>query len=182
MGTRTRPELKIIGVQQALEAAREIIKTEGLRELRDCELLNNPKVAAQTPFPVRQERGDAAVRQSTYSYIVPYGIEGDHDKDGTPLTRLCILLDAETREFEEVIAFGKPVAYLSREAAIQVVASALRIPPSQVNAEEIPMFKPGQISHVRAYPFWKVVAEEREYYVDQQRKLYSHLSPGKAGS
>jgi len=176
------PTPRMMDTEQALDAARQIIEVEGLREWEDCELLQNPKVAPQKPFAVRQvPTNDSA--QPTYFYIVPYGIEGDCDEDGTPLTRLCILLDAETGELEEVVAFEKPVAYLSREAAIQVVASALRIPASQVNSNDaISMFQPGEISHVRAYPFWKVVVEDREYYVDQKGKLYGHLSPGKLGN
>ena len=54
-------------------------------------MLKNPKVAGQKPFAVSREHEDA----DTHFCIVPYGLEDDYDKAGTPLTRLCILLDAE---------------------------------------------------------------------------------------
>lgn len=175
-------ELRIMNTQQARQRATTIVETERVGEWADCELLNNPKVAQQKPFAVCQESADSSAAP-TYFYIVPYGIDGDHDKDGTPLTRLCILFNADTGEFEEVVSFEKPVAYLSPAAAIEVVASALGIPASEINSTDAtPMFTPGEISHERSNPFWKVVMAGRAYYVDQKGKLYTSLSPGKLGS
>ena len=52
----------------------------------------------------------------SHSYIVPYGLKGEQSPSGIPITRLCIVVDAVTGEFEEVATFGKPIAYLQREA------------------------------------------------------------------
>jgi hypothetical protein len=178
---RPDPDLKIISPVEAGDAANKIIDETGMREWPQSSLLNNPKVEMQRPFTFQEDADEGEA--STQSYIVPFGIKDEHDKDGTPLTRLCILLDAVTREFEEVTAFGTPVAYLSGDKAIAVVAAALHIPPAQLIVTEVTqMFEPGEISNVRAYPFWKIVVDDRAYYVDQAGKLYSELSAGKAGS
>ena len=167
---------------KAVAKAKEIIEVTGMTEWPQCSLLNNPNVRVQTPFVMQEEaEGDGEALMQTY--IVPYGIEGDHDEHGTPLTRMCILLDAITGEFQEVAVFGKPVAYITSDTAIMVVASALRKLPNQlVGAVATPIFEPGEITNVRAYPFWKVVVDGRAYFVDQTGKLYGQLSPSKGGS
>lgn len=153
-----------------------------MKQWPQCSLLNDPKVEVQVPFTFQEEE-DEDGGPSAQTYIVPYGIEGEHDENGAPLVRLCILLDAVTGEFEEVTVFGGPVAYITREAAIAVVAAALQVPPDHLAVKEAtPMFEPGEITNVRAYPFWKIVVDERAYFVDQTGKLYGQVLPGIGGN
>jgi len=43
------------------------------------------------------------------------------------------------------------------------------------------MFQPSEITHIRAYPFWKVAVKERVLYVDQLGKLYKTIEPARPG-
>jgi hypothetical protein len=43
------------------------------------------------------------------------------------------------------------------------------------------MFAPGDISHIRAYPFWEVRVGRRTLYVDQLGKLYGKFLPSIPG-
>ena len=114
---------------------------------------------------------------------MPYGLKGEQSPSGVPITRLCILIDAVTGDFEEVAIFGKPITYLQREAAIRIVVSALRAPEDQFKVTDASlMFQSSEITHLRVYPFWQVVVNERVYYVGQEGKLYNQIPPGKSGS
>jgi len=167
---------------QAIAAANRAIKELGIADWAECGLLKNPKHVVQPPMLLRDDPGHEGVDVS-HSYIVPFGIQNDETEFGVPLTRLCILVDAVEGTFEEVTAFVDPVSFLPRETSIRIVASALRIPVDElgnVNAEW--MFRAGEITRVRAYPFWKLVVKERAYYVDQEGELYTELECGKGGS
>jgi hypothetical protein len=173
---------KFLPIQDVKKKTNDAIEELGIAEWAECALLQNPQHEMQPPMLLRNDpgKGDAGV---SYSYIVPFGITNDRSESGVPLTRLCILVNAKDGTFEEVTSFLEPVAYLPREAAIQVVASALRIPAEKLgNVDAEWMYRPCEITHMRAYPFWKVVVEGRLYYVDQDGKLYTNLERGKAGN
>jgi hypothetical protein len=166
---------------EAIEAAERAIQENGMREWPQCVILKNPAIIPQPPMLTREpsdEDGDA----DSHSFIVPYGLKGELSPSGVPITRLCILIDAVTGEFEEVATFGKPITYLQRDAAIGIVASALRIPEDRLQVTDASlMFQSSEITHLRVYPFWRVVVNERVYYVDQEGKLYNDIPPGKSG-
>lgn len=150
-------------------------------EWPQCALLRNPAIGPQTPMLMDEPSDDGAA--DTHSFVVPYGLRGEQNSRGVPITRLCILIDAATGEFEEVATFGKPIAYLEKEAAIRIVASALGVPLDQLHVTDASlMFQSSEITHVRVYPFWRVVIDGRVYYVDQEEKLYNDIPPGKSGS
>jgi len=93
------------------------------------------------------------------------------------------LVDAYTGEFEEMTAFDKPVVYLTNQNAVNVVAVALNVQVAELqDAVVTRMFQSSEISHVRAYPFWRVTVKDRSYYVDQKGKLYGSLLPGRPGN
>ena len=99
------------------------------------------------------------------------------------LVRVCILVDAYTGEFEEVTAFDEPVVYLTGQQAVNVVAAALNAAPEEFHdAVATLIFQSSEISHVRAYPFWRITVKDRSYYVDQKGKLYGSLLPGRPGN
>jgi hypothetical protein len=56
------------------------------------------------------------------------------------------------------------------------------VAPSRLRrADATLMFRPGDITHVRTYPFWRVQVGERFVYVDQLGKLYGKLLPAIPG-
>jgi hypothetical protein len=167
---------------EAIEAAERAIQENGMREWPQCALLRNPGISPQPPW-LMGEPSDEDGGAETHSFLVPYGLEGEQTPSGAPITRLCILVDAVTGDFEEVATFGKPIAYLQREAAIHIVASALHTPDDQLQVTDASlMFESCEITHLRVYPFWRVIVKKRVYYVDQQGQLYNDMPPGKSGS
>jgi hypothetical protein len=98
------------------------------------------------------------------------------------MARACVLVNAYTGAIEEVTTFGRPIRYLTREDALAMVASAL-----QKNVRELEkvdaglMFEAGDITHIRSYPFWRVVVGQRTFYVDQLGKLYGKFLPSIPG-
>jgi len=87
----------------------------GVREWPQCALLGNSGITPQPPM-LMDEPSEEDGGADSHSYIVPYGLKGEQSPSGIPITRLCIVVDAVTGEFEEVATFGKPIAYLQREA------------------------------------------------------------------
>jgi len=176
---RTAPS--ILSPAQAIEAAQNLISELNLADLPQGSLLANPKVKPQIALLLRDDADPTEGR--SYSYIVTYAIENDRDQSGAPLVRICILLNGTDGSFEEITTFNTPVTYLSADDAISVVLSALQLPTDRAkDAAATLVFQPCEISRVRAYPFWEVVLDGHTHYVDQRRKLYRDLSPGKGGS
>lgn len=179
---RHQPTHTFLTPDAAIKAAERAIQENGMLKWPQCAILKNPGVIPQPPMltsePSVEDGGD-----DSHSFIVPYGLKGEQTPSGVPITRLCILIDAVTGEFEEVATFGRPIAYLQREAAIRIVASALRAPEDHLQVTDASlMFQSSEITHLRVYPFWRVVVKERVYYVDQEGKLYNDIPPGKSGS
>ena len=176
-----RPNNTFLTPDAAIKAAERAIQENGMLEWPQCVILRNPGITPQPPM-LTSEPSDEDGGADSHSFIVPYGLKGEQSPSGVPITRLCILIDAVTGEFEEVAAFGKPITYLQREAAIGIVASALRAPEDQLQVTDASlMFQSSEITHLRVYPFWRVVVNERVYYVDQEGKLYNDIPPGKSG-
>jgi hypothetical protein len=182
MNSESSERHKLLPPDRAIDAANQAIKELSIADWAECGLLKNPQHAVQAPMLLCDDPGLDGVDVS-HSYIVPFGIQNDENEFGVPLTRLCILVDATDGTFEEVTAFVDPVAFLPKEAAIRVVASALRIPIDQLGKVDAEwMFRAGEITRVCAYPFWKIVVNGRTYYVDQEGELYTELPRGKGGS
>jgi hypothetical protein len=178
---RHRPTNTFLTPDAAIKAAERAIQENGMLEWPQCAILRNPGITPQPPMLTSEPSNEDGGADS-HSFIVPYGLKGEQTPSGVPITRLCILIDAVTGEFEEVATFGIPITYLQREAAIRIVASALRAPEDQLQVTDASlMFQSSEITHLRVYPFWRVVVNERVYYVDQEGKLYSDIPPGKSG-
>jgi hypothetical protein len=59
---------------------------------------------------------------------------------------------------------------------LDVVASALQTEGRELKDADVTlMFQPSDISHIRAYPFWRVTTSRRTFYVDQLGMLYGKL-------
>jgi hypothetical protein len=95
---------------------------------------------------------------------------------------VSVLVNGFTGAFEEVAAFGQPIRYLTRDEALDVVAAALHTTRRELRgADAALMFQPSDITHVRAYPFWRVTVGRRTVYVDQLGQLYGKLLPSIPG-
>jgi len=173
----------ILTPDEAIKAAERAIQENDMREWPQCAILRNPGITPQPPMLTRESSDEDGV-PDTYSFIVPYGLKGERSPEGVPITRLCILIDAASGEFEEVATFGKPVTYLQREAAISIVESALRATEDQLHVTEASLtFQSSEITHLRVYPFWRVVVNGRVVrYVDQEGRLYNEIRRGRSGS
>ena len=78
--------------------------------------------------------------------------------------------------------FGQPLKHITEQEARNVVAAALKVAPNRLrDADMTLMFQPGDITHVRTYPFWKIQVGERTLYVDQLGNLYGKLLPAIPG-
>jgi hypothetical protein len=189
-----RTGAKLLRPTQAIAAARREIEARGLGELPKYAMLAGRGAEVLTPLLVREEPPIPPVGQRTGSrkssratrvphyYIVPFGLRGERDDSGSPLARVCVLVNAYTGVLEEVTAFGRPLKHLSEQEARRVVAAALRIPSNRLKGAEVTlMFQPGDITHVRTYPFWRVRIRDRTLYVDQLGNLYGKLLPAIPG-
>lgn len=179
---------RLLRPAQAVAAAHRWIEELRLGEMPKYSLLARKGVEVLSPLLVREEppiepevkRRRSGARSRTarvpHYYIVPFGVRGERSDSGSPLARVCVLVNGYTGAFEEVTAFGQPLKHLSEQEALNVVAAALKVTPSRLRgADATLMFQPGDITHVRTYPFWLVRVGERVVYVDQLGKLYSKL-------
>jgi hypothetical protein len=108
-------------------------------------------------------------------YIVPLGLERERDENEPVMARISIIVNAFTGEFEEITSFGRPVKYLREKEAVSVAAKALGVKRMQKEVKASLEFKPSDITHIRAYPFWKITIGERTVYVDQIGMVYARI-------
>ena len=63
-----------------------------------------------------------------------------------------------------------------------MVGSALHRESTELKKARMTLiFQPGDITHIRAYPFWQVNLGNRTVYVDQLGKLYGKFLPSVPG-
>jgi hypothetical protein len=185
---------RLLKPAQAVAAARRWIAEHHLAEIprysllarKDAEVLAPLLVREEPPLRLAGQRAQSRARlratRVPYYYIIPFGIRGERTETGHPLARVCVLVNGYTGAFEEVTAFGLPVKYLTVQEALNVVAAALKVAPNRLSrADATLMFLSGEITHVRAYPFWRVKVRDRFLYVDQLGRLYGKLLPAIGG-
>jgi hypothetical protein len=178
----SRTGQKLLTPQAAVGAARQAIEERHLGEQPKYSLLTAKNVQAHSPLLVRDQPGGSRAKRAAQYYIVPFGVRGERAERGGPLVRIAILVNAYNGALEEVTAFGRPIRYLAREEALDAVAAAMRVEPGQMQeAEATLMFQPGDITHIRSYPFWQVRVGRRFLYVDQLGVLYGKLLPSIPG-
>lgn len=176
VNTVTRTGEKLLTPEQAAERARRWIEERRLAEKPQYSILRHQQVEAHPALLVRDEPRNNTSKSVPHYYIVPFGLRNERSDCGNPLARVCVLVNAYTGAFEEVTTFGRPLRYLTKEEAVNVVSTAIRLHPNELkNAEVTLMFQSGEITHVRTYPFWRVLFKERAYYIDQLGVLYNKL-------
>jgi hypothetical protein len=173
---------KLLSAQQAAEYARRWIAEFGLDRQGQYTLLAHKEVRADQPLLVREGLGHGGDKNLPHYYIVPFGFRHELAERGSRLTRVCVLVNAFTGALEEITAFGKPIHYLSQKEALAVVGSALHRESAELKQARMTLiFQPGDITHIRAYPFWQVDLGNRTLYVDQLGKLYGKFLPSVPG-
>jgi hypothetical protein len=178
----TRTGRRLLRPTQAAAHARKWIAELKLGTQSKYSVLNHRDAVLMDPMLVREENPRRRAKNAPYYYIVPFGFKDDLDERGSRLARVCVLVNAYTGQFEEVTAFGKPVRYLPKEEALDVVAAAWRMPRRRLRVSSVTlMFQPSEITHVRTFPFWCVTIDKRTVYVDQLGKLYGTLLPSGPG-
>lgn len=178
----TRTGRRLVSPARALAQAGRWIAEMHLADRSSYSLLGREDVEALEPMLVREERPGEDVRSVPYYYIVPFGFRAEVGERGVRMARAAVLVNAYTGRFEEVTAFGKPVRYLPREEALDVVAAATRMERDRLNdAGAALMFRPSDITHVRTWPFWQVKLADLTLYVDQLGQLYGRILPSVPG-
>jgi hypothetical protein len=139
---------------------------------QDQHAFNRGGFQPMEPLLVREGVRTRAKKVPHY-YVVPFGLPNEIADRGSQMARGCVLVNAYTGTFEEVTTFGRPVRYMTREEALAVVGSALGKDVRKLQKVDASlMFEAGDITHIRSYPFWRVVVGERTLYVDQLGRVY----------
>lgn len=165
---------KIISPEKAIEYAKMWIEKRRLDKKTSYKILQRKGIINFNPILVREQSKGEKV---TDFYIVPFGLEKEIDR-----TRISIIVNAYTGEFEEIGSFGKPIRYLPEKEAIFIIAKAMGLNRTEIRDVEARMiFQPSKQTHIRIYPFWeiklKVMERERILYVDQNREVYKQIEP-----
>lgn len=175
---------EIIPPEEAIKYAKKWIEELGLYKKPSYAILQRSGVNNLQPILVREEikPGLEKEKEVPYYYIVPFGFEYEIGACGIGLARVCVIVNAYTGRFEEIGAFGKPVRYLPEEEVIDIIARSLGLKKEEMKEfKPTLMFQPSDITHIRLYPFWRIMVKDRILYVDQLGKVYRTIKPSVPG-
>ncbi len=172
----------LLSSAQALEAAQNSIKDMELAERSMYHFLKHKELINLEPILVREEMPDSKDRAAPYYYIVPFGLKGEYTELKEQASRVCVLVNAYTGQFEEATTFGKAVRFLPKTEALKIVTGAMGLEKDTPKGiETTMMFQPSGITNMRSWPFWSVKIGKRTVYVDQSGNLYGNLLSGIPG-
>jgi hypothetical protein len=175
---------EIIPPEEAIKYAKKWIDELELYKKPPYAILQRSGVNNLQPILVREEikPGLEKEKEVPYYYIVPFGFEYEIGARGIGLARVCMIVNAYTGRFEEIGAFGKPVRYLPEEEVIDIIARSLGLKREEMKEfKPTLMFQPSDITHIRLYPFWRIMVKDRILYVDQLGKIYRTIKPSVPG-
>jgi len=175
---------EIIPPEEAIKYAKKWIDELGLYKKPPYAILQRSGVSNLQPMLVREEikPGLEKEKEVPYYYIVPFGFEYEIGACGIGLARVCVIVNAYTGRFEEIGAFGEPVRYLPEEEVIDIIARSLGLKREEMKEfKPTLMFQPSDITHIRLYPFWRIMVKDRILYVDQLGKVYKVITPSVPG-
>ena len=93
-----------------------------------------------------------------------------------------MLVNAYAGRFEEIEVFGEPVRYLSEEEVINIIARSLGLKREEMKElKPTLMFQPSDITHIRLYPFWRIIVADRVLYVNHLGKVSRTIKPSVPG-
>jgi len=172
----TRIGEKIIPPEKAIELVKKWIKESRIPNKQQHALLSRKDVVFLPPL-ITTEHSVSSEKQKVEPryYLVPVGLEGENRENEAIVARMTIIINAFTGAFEEVTSFGKPVKYLPERDAIYIAAKALGIKRLPKNVKATMEFTASDITHIRAYPYWKVAVNDRVIYIDQLGEVYGKI-------
>lgn len=163
---RTGDKAAIISPQQAIAYADYWKKKLKLGKKDPAyALLSDKKARPLDPILVREEINPYLEKEaSPYYYIVPYALGEDVEKK---LTRVCVLVNAFTGNFEEVTGHEDYIKYVEKDKALEAVAYALELTMEQMsNAQAEVVFTPCYFTYLRSKPFWRIEVNREVRYVE----------------
>ena len=175
---------EIISPEEAIKYAKNWIDELELSKKLQYTILEEREVINLQPMLVREEikPGLEKEKEVPYYYLIPFGFEHEIGDYGIGLARVCVIINAYTGRFEEIGAFGKPVRYILKEEVIDIIASYLALKREEIEKlKPTLMFQPSDITHIRLYPFWRIMVADRVLYVDQMGKVYKDITPSVPG-
>jgi hypothetical protein len=172
----------LLSPDEAVRHAKRWIVDIKLAKQGKYKVLGHKDINNLEPILVREEKPGSRVKDVPHYYIVPFGLKGEFGERKVRMSRVAVLVNAYTGQFEEVTTFGKPIKYLPKEEVFKIVAAAMHIDQNSLKDTDASlMFQPSDITHVRTMPFWRVQIGKRTVYVDQMGKLYGKLLPSIPG-
>ncbi|MCP5107987.1 MAG: hypothetical protein GY950_31650 [bacterium] len=123
------------------------------------------KAVPLEPILVREELNPDLENTSVpYYYIVPYARE-DEAEDG--ISRVSVLINAFTGNFEEVTGYDESIKYLKKNKALEAIAGYKELTMEEmINAKAEVIFAPCSLTYLRAKPFWKIEVNNEVSYVE----------------
>ncbi|MFX1235608.1 MAG: hypothetical protein ACFFBY_13805 [Promethearchaeota archaeon] len=125
---------------------------------------SKPMLVRELPIKNVKENVDKTV----HYYIVPFINKYEVNRKGDPITRLSVLINAYTGQFEELRIFSRPVRYLSEEEALNIAKRNLRLNQSELqelNTELV--FSPIHPYIKNVLPAWKFKVKEKTIFITQ---------------
>jgi hypothetical protein len=172
----TRIGKQKIPPSRAIELVKMWIKEDRIPNRQQHALLARKDLAFLEPIVVTEHAVSIEKPQAEPCYyIVPIGLQMERSKNGSVQARIAVMLNAFTGEFEEITTFGRPVKYLTQDEAVSVAAKALGIRRVPEDVKVSLEFTPSDITHIRAYPYWKVTLKDRSVFVDQLGAVYGRI-------
>jgi len=187
----TRVGRKLISPEDASKAALKWIEELNLSERPHYRILLRKDMRPLEPILVREKKKDVRTKKefnTPYYYLVRFGLKKETGACDAPLSRIGVIVNAYTGNFEEIGAFSKPVQFLPKKGAIRVAAKALNLADKEIESllkedaiSASMMYQASEITHIRIYPFWEVTIKEKTLYVDQLGKLYGSIVSSRPG-
>lgn len=168
---------KIISPGDAAFTARKFLR-EQQRERSDFLLKRLSGVRARRPMlvrelPLKQAKTEVGVRY----YLVPFAQRYEVDEVGTPLARLCVLVNAYTGRFEGLSVFPRPVRYLQQREALRIARKNMGPSSRNINRIETELvFQPLQTHVTNSMPVWRIATKDQELFVTQRGVVLGTLN------
>jgi hypothetical protein len=167
MEIRSGDKTKIISPKKAVKYARHWIKKLDLAAKDPAyALLADENAKPLDPILVREEMNPGLANDALvpYYYIIPYAMETEFENK---ISRVCVMVNAFTGNFEEVTGYDEPLTYLEKEKAIEAVVTVKELTTEEAaNAKAEVVFTPIYFTYLRYKPFWRIEIGNIVSYVE----------------
>jgi hypothetical protein len=177
MEIRSGDKKKIISPKKAVKYARHWIKKLDLAAADPAyALLADENAKPLDPILVREEMNPGLAKDATvpYYYIIPYAMDTEFEKK---ISRVCVMVNAFTGNFEEVTGYEEPLTYLEKEKAIEAVVRVKELTTEEAaNAQAEVVFTPTYFTYLRYKPFWRVEIGNIVSYVEMDCPVMEEMA------